>query len=122
MAAGPSGNGFVAFEAPSVAGFLVRPQSRDAVRLADGVQCLNNRRYAHNQRLAEVAEFRVELAQALANEIPMPRRGVRLPPKIWLDDVERQHGTALGRFREGPMIAGTQIALEPHDIQRRWHR
>lgn len=122
MAARPRGNGIVAFKAPGVAGFLVRPQSRDAVRLTDGVESFNHRRYAHDQRLAEVTEFQVELTQTLANEIPVPRRGIRLPPKIWLDNIERKHGTALGRFREGPMIAGTQIALEPNDIQRLWHR
>ena len=94
------------------------PEAGDAETTLRLLQHLQHRTTAHHQRLPQRRQGLPQLQQTLPHEQPLPRRGIRLLPQLWLHHIQRQHRPTLGGLQQGPVIQHAQIALEPHHLQR----
>jgi hypothetical protein len=115
----PGGDGPVAGEGPAITGLFVAPERADRVLLAQGLEDGHGLAPADDERLAQGGERVPEFDQRFADEGPVPAGGVGLPPEAGLDDVERQDGATGRGLGQGCVVMGTQIALEPDDVQGR---
>ncbi len=111
----PRTHAAVAGEGPGVAGFLVGMDFDEAEGAMQCVEGFDGIAAKHEQRRAARGKGGTQFVEGLTHHRPLPRAGV-LPPKVWLDDVHRQHRPPAGRGSEqGRVIDGAQVALEPDE-------
>ena len=86
---GPSNNRFVACICPAIAGFLVAPEGRNAVALAERLKDGHSIAEHDAERLAKGCEGLAEFDQTFRDKGPLPFRRIGPGPEFRLGDIER---------------------------------
>ena len=115
LLAAPAGHGPVAGIGSTVAGFLVRHQAGKGLQRVQPGQDLRDFAHGQLQPCAAVAQLLRQVAQALAQELVVLQRTVRLRPQAGLQHVKAQHRAMGRRMGQRRMVMYPQVALEPYD-------